>query len=596
MKERRNRSLFGKNIKRALAHEQPSLKSEDLPEYRRFFVDTGILSELNNNANQLIIGRRGTGKTHLLGAFHEMIRDESPDDMSLMLSIMELYRESNIPTNCSEDEYINIHAHDLFEDFLQKLFPLFLDQADKKLSNICKELPKKQATEKFNAVNNLLTKLLEIVELGSPVNFLKTSKKTIKTSENASKKGGASLSLGINKNIPILSAKASLGIDVSSLQEENQVVEIHSNMRVDIIKARQVILNIIDELNIDTLHILIDEWMELDKRTPSGIQPIFAQLLKKTFFNTNKISVKIASIWHQTTLYDKDHMSKSKGIELKHDILRAVDLDTAFLLSEDEVCDFCKELLFKRIVYLFEKIELQSDTGHISQLINEEEIIDDIFITELFDNALNFKSLITSSHGIPRDLMNLFHKCSLRIKRNFESYCICHSIIFKETKIAYNTDKRKSIRPGSNAQKLLIIINKHMESTGSRIFIVKSEFISTSDALQKLVDEELIHQLPSSTTPRTVRETHKCFLVDFGNYIDWVETKKKDIEVLLNESVLATFPTNFDSEYQLFEIDITQIENDIITCPECKKNFSKHEPVFLKASLCIHCAYNLQTI
>ena len=600
MKERKIHSLFGNNIKKALAHEQPSLKSEDLPnyhgktQYRRFFVDNGMLAELKNNANQLIVGRRGTGKTHLFGSFNEVIRDECPDELSLMISLMKLHRDSSIPENCTIAEYRRIHAADLFEDFLRKLFPLFLDQADNKLHQISQSLSNREAKKKLAVVNNLLTQLLEVVELGSPVDVLKTSKKSIDTTESGLSKTGASLSIGVENNKPLFSAKAALGMDTSALEEVKHVIEIHSKMKVDIIKARDLILDILDELKVETLHILIDEWMELDKRTPSGIQPLFAQLLKKTFFNTNKISVKIASVWHQTTLYDEDDMRKSKGVELKHDIIRTVDLDTAFLRSEEQVSEFCKELLYKRISYLFEKLENLSDTEKISQLCGNDGIVDDVFVIELFDNLDNFKAFIIASHGIPRDLMNIFHKCSLRIRRNFELYCIDHQVIYAEARSTYNTDKRKTIKPDSEAQKLLRIINKYMESTDRRLFIVKNSYVPNSDALQKLVDEELIHQLPSSVTPRDICDTHKTYLIDFGNYVDWIETKKKDVATLINESVLPAFPDNFTNVINEYEIDISQVNSDTLECPQCNGKFALNEPVYQKASMCIFCAYDIK--
>src|SRR5205814_4430251 len=62
---------------------------------------------------------------------------------------------------------------------------------------------------------------------------------------------------------------------------------------------------------------ILDEWMELDKRTPSDIQPLFAQLLKNTFFNSGRIAVKIASVWHQdrkSTRLNSSHLGISYAV------------------------------------------------------------------------------------------------------------------------------------------------------------------------------------------------------------------------------------------------------------------------------------------
>jgi len=335
---------------------------------------------------------------------------------------------------------------------------------------------------------------------------------------------------------------------------------------------------------------LIDEWMELDKRTPSGIQPVFAQLLKKTFFNSKSISTKIASVWHQTSLYDRNVMEKSKGVELKHDIMRSVDLDTAFLTKEEDVFNFCKELLFKRLLYACEVAGITPDKS-IVPMMNGNGGVYDIFINELFDNKQNFKAFIISSHSIPRDIMNTFHLASLKIKRDFESYCIDHNLVYQVAKQAYKTDKRKTILPNSDAQKLLQLINEYMNKSNQRIFLIENSQVPASIALQKLIDEELIHQVPSAVTHRAICDTHKTYLVDFGNYVDFIETRKSDITLLLNESVIASFPDDFEENILGYVIDISFIESEYIKCPLCTRSFAIDQPVYVNANMCMYCAH-----
>jgi len=112
-----------------------------------------------------------------------------------------------------------------------------------------------------------------------------------------------------------------------------------------------------------------------------------------------------------------------------------------------------------------------------------------------------------------------------------------------------------------------------------------------SNALRKLIDEELIHQVPSPVTPRCIYDTHKTYLIDFGNYVDWIETKNKDIEVLLKETVFATFPVNFDDIWQSYEIKIDEIVDSYIACMGCKSSFHSSEPVYIQLNACPKCAY-----
>ncbi len=160
-------------------------------------------------------------------------------------------------------------------------------------------------------------------------------------------------------------------------------------------------------------------------------------------------------------------------------------------------------------------------------------MIDDRLIVELFDNKINFKAFIAASHGIPRDLMSIFQKCSLRIRRDFKNSCIDYKLISDVSKDIYRMQKRKAIDPSSISQKLLNLINSYLEDTGRRLFLVDHSNIISLTPLRKLVDEGLIHPIPSAVTHRRIRETYRAYHIDYGNFADWIETEQKDIKSLL---------------------------------------------------------------
>lgn len=579
MTERKTKSLYGASICESLTHEMPYLKSEELPSYRPFYVDFSMLDELHNNSNQLVIGRRGTGKTHLLGTFNELIRDEFPTELSVMISIMEACPITPPGHDTESKEFSRKRlAKAKFKGFLRVFFGKLLAICDRRIKTM---LAAGIERSKCDDANTLLTRLLEEIELGSAhktkATFREHATEKIVAEHNLSGKAGISVGGA--------ASKISLEGGVGRGQKENSVTErntdIEGILSVDLYEIRKLVHELLDALGIETLYILIDEWMELEKETPSNIQPIFAQYLKTTFFNSRQIAIKIASVWHQTTLYDRDDMERSHGIQLKHDIIPSIDLDTAFITANEEVWQFCKSLLFKRLAFICEDIRcLELSDGEI----------DNIFVTELFDNEDNFKAFITATHGIPRDIMQLFQKCSLKIKRNFEKRCISHKLVFTMSKETYNKIKRKNIDPTSTAQTLLSAVNRHMEAVGSRIFLVENGQSGKSKALRKLVDEELVHQIPSSVTPRAIRDTHKVYIVDFGNYVDWITTKSTDLSSLLAESVLAKFPDDFGDRYKDFVIDVSATEVDILNCLACRKKVEKTHPVFVKAGICPQCA------
>jgi Cdc6-like AAA superfamily ATPase len=46
-------------------------RADELEDLSKLFVDTNILSRLSQDNDQIIYGRRGTGKTHVLRAIHD---------------------------------------------------------------------------------------------------------------------------------------------------------------------------------------------------------------------------------------------------------------------------------------------------------------------------------------------------------------------------------------------------------------------------------------------------------------------------------------------------------------------------------------------
>ncbi|HML07310.1 MAG TPA: hypothetical protein VK430_04175 [Xanthobacteraceae bacterium] len=583
---RKTPSLFGKHLQTALRNEQVWLKAEDLPSFLPFYVDQGHLELLLDNANQLIVGRRGTGKTHLLGAFHEFVSSEKKDSASLMISILEAYPKTPPTLQMESDEFASRKvSHEIFHGFLRVFFKRFLDLITARLRALQESCSKEDYKGIFSDANDRLTQLLEAIEIGRTYPVRSSIKSRTSESEDTDKSGGVGVGAGVRNWVPQLKGRIGLSAKKNHKKSSKKNTETEGMLSVDLFEVRELILDIIDITKINTLYILIDEWMELDKNTPSRLQAAFAQLLKATFFNSGRISVKIASVWHETTLYDRNDMERSKGIQIGHDIMLAADLDSAFLTRPEEVFEFCKRLLFKRLTHVCEELApLQKDSA-----------VSDVFITELFDNLDNYKAFIAASHGIPRDIMHIFQICSLHIRRNFSNNCIDFSLIADVAKNRYKQQKRKQIDPNSPAQKLLNLINKYMENSGHRLFLVEN-MQSGSSALRKLVDEELIHQIPSAVTHRSISDTHKTYHIDYGNYADWIATKKSDVSELLNEFVIPTFPRNFERSIKDYTINIAVIANEKGECKSCGRIFDLSHPVYMKAKICPGCAGDRTTV
>lgn len=580
VRTRKTASLFGKEIRSAIKREEPWTQSQDLPNFLPFYVDRGQLLSIRTNSSELIVGRRGTGKTHLLGSLEELV-SKNNEELAVLISIMECAQTPPMLGSETTEFASKRIAREMFLSVLREFLYQFSDKADAILKRKSKTMPRKAWNALDNSLNDLFARLLSAVELGKKFSIEKTSRETIKQIKNkkANASGDASLKVGSGG----ISGGVNLGLGVggSGNIETEEETEIQSVFHIDLKEVRNLTVDIIKKLEIDRLYILIDEWMELEKVTPSAVQPLFAQMLKITFFNEKRIAVKIASVWAQTTLYDRQDMGKSNGIQLGQDILRGPDLDIDFLKNENEIHEFCKELIYRRLRYACPELE---------RFVDRDGTINEMFITELFDNKNNFNAFIAATHGIPRQLMLLFMKCAAKINSDFEKHAIDYKLVSAISTTLYREHKRKTIDPVSTAQKLLDTINEYMETKDRRTFLVKSSAVSKSTALRKLVDEEHIHQVPSASTPRVIRDKYKAFHIDFGNYADWIESRSEDISVLLSVSVLPVFGKEIIENIDDYLIDVSVFEEGVVDCSTCGHSFLKTNRIFMKFNSCPRCA------
>ncbi|MBN1301823.1 MAG: hypothetical protein JW995_11470 [Melioribacteraceae bacterium] len=579
---RKKHSHYGAKIKEIMRKSNPWLQAENLPSYLPFFVNANIIDQLRNNGNHLVCGRRGSGKTHLLGALKETINNDTlSNQLAIQISCVGIagtpqnFIDESIPFSTAK--YTRIVFTNFLRKFTYELFPVVEEYVELKIKNRYSKSEYKRIKSQYEEE---LLKLLTIVENGysQPVKG-KLTEMTQETSE-VRKRGSADVEVGLRPNKGILLGGVSFGKDKISAEKKIILNEIESKMVIDLPQYRTQLKKIIELLKTDILFLLIDEWIELDKNLNLDIQPYFAQLLKTVFFNSKNIAVKIATIWYYTNLYDRNVLEKSKGLELGEDIYLGIDLDIEFLDSETKVVDFFKRILFKRFCYVMPELKELEINGSIS----------DFFIEELFDDNANFELLVSASHGIPRDFLELFLKCAGGIDFNFEESAITKKSIRDMAQKIYLLEKRNRLDKSSDSQKCWEHINSYMNNTQHRFFMIKNEEEKRSIHLRKLSDEEIIHPIHSSLSPRDIRNKYKMYIIDYGNYIDWYKSKKFPLDSIKQESIFPVFPADFEEKFKDYIITFEEILTNKIRCPFCGEFIPLDNIVYKVHKICFNCA------
>jgi len=532
-----------------------------------------LISKFDQRINQLICGRRGTGKTHVLGTMNELI-NKSKNQMSLYVSMGEIFINPPAKKLKENDSFDSSqHATDIFNSFIFLLIDRLSQVVNKKYlinSNI-PDLTKKKTKE-------ALVALMDTVNDGVMIKRILNYEEQSEDIYGEAEKKEWSLKFDVSADI----TKSNFGVSYDDSEDresskKNSKKGIYDAQVVpDIPKIRTLIKYIVELLHLDNIYILIDEWMQIDKTARLNVQPYLAELLKRCFFNERKISVKIATIWNETDLYAREDVKTSRGLQLGEDIVMGNDLDSFFVNEWDSLDGFFKELLFKRLL---------SREDHFYDFKLKDGSISDNFIIELFDSIDNFRELILASHGIPREFIKIFHKCAINIDCKFEDRAIDTRAIRKAAREIYLTEKRKRIDKLSFAFKQFEKINLYMEKKGNRFFYIDNYSAKHSLSLRKLVDEKLIHPIPSALIQREFRDKFKSYFIDYGNYIDWYESDSTKDNIPLPQSLVPPTIKIIDD----YVIDITEFEDGIKICNVCYSAFSPIERSYTMKKLCPHC-------
>ncbi|MFN4152723.1 MAG: hypothetical protein ACK4IX_17405, partial [Candidatus Sericytochromatia bacterium] len=292
------------------------------------YADKSIINRLDNNNNQIIYGRRGTGKTHLLFAYQNLIFDKNSPDKAKRFSVyvdlrkyLPLFTSSNSINVESAILIFQALINDLIEDVTNNLkyifdiseyatFSLFEEKRLEKLKTILAEL-----NIEFNG--------REFKRLGS-VEFNKEEIKNI----------SGSLKLNEKPEVNIAAKK----------EQKNAFAETNVQY-LSFNKISKLLEELSYQLNETKIVFLLDEWSEI----PIDLQPYLAELIKRVFISSN-YTFKIAAIPYRSRFRETIHNEIKIGLEEGGDIF-PISIDNRYIYEVDKIGTktFYNELLINHL-------------------------------------------------------------------------------------------------------------------------------------------------------------------------------------------------------------------------------------------------------
>ncbi len=481
-------SVINKAILRLPKRAEASARSKLI----QTFVDIGpLFSLLSGLDHQILYGRRGTGKTHVLNYLADN-REQAGDavvvtDLRNIGSSAGLYADASVAlperaTRLLVDTLLSIHAA-LYEFFVGRSEELDLSRSGL-------------------ALDRLADAITEVKVVGS-----------VETIESESHSREQKVGTRFAGKI---SAKPSMsfGDDNQSSSSDSTQGTIsrsgHEQLYVNFGATGAAFRGLVSCMQGRHLWVLLDEWSSI----PLDLQPYLADLIRRSLFSVQGITVKIAAIEHRSNLMINRGGGDYIGIETGADASADVNLDDFMVFDNDseKSQEFFQELLAQHISSAAKDIGIENKLPETpSQLINEA-----------FTEKRALEEFARACEGVPRDGINII---SLAAQKAIDS-----KISVNHVRAAANTwyqrDKEKAVSSNALAGELLhwiidIVIGKRK----ARAFLLRAD--ETSSLIDSLYDSRVLHVLKRSISSHDqpgVR--YDVYKLDYGCYVNLLSTTK----------------------------------------------------------------------
>ncbi|PAR65967.1 ORC-CDC6 family AAA ATPase [Vibrio cholerae] len=473
------------------------------------FVHVGsIFSLFSCFENQILYGRRGTGKTHLLKYLKSSVEKTGiaciEIDMRTIGSTGGMYADSNIG--------LTERASRLLSDTLCDIREQILD--------ICINNELCDLSQLIPLLDEFVEQATHIVIQGC-VDKEKSNSKAISSTSSAKVSASLSLQNNLSANLEQSNSVSNSGFETIK-ESGQQTLRIHFGALSKILKC---IVKLLPE---SSLLILIDEWSEV----PLELQPYLADMLRRIIFPVPTITVKIAVISHRSRFRIYDKNGSSIGLEVSSDASASLNLDHFMVFDSDkeQSVDFFKTLIFKHAKAADKKNIIPT---------NVEE-----FISMVFKNKNSIEEFARASEGVPRDAINIISQAAQHQKE--------HRIGVKEIRNAarawYTTSKSKDINSRSEAVNLLEwIISSVIGLKRTRGFLVNSNV--NDELIDYLYDSRVIHLVKQGVSVSSVQGSKfNLYSLDYGCYSHLINTKDEPQGLLSDEFGYISVP-KLDNNY-----------------------------------------------
>ncbi len=493
------------------------------------FVSVGPLMDvLESHNNQIMYGRRGTGKTHALRYF--ATQRSRAGDIAIYIDCQNLGSNGSIYNDTTIE--VPERASRLLVDVCTAIHSELLDVFTDPRSNwdLAKATP---------ILDSFIDRAMETRVVGSVEN---------ETTDRG--KGFTNSSAGLSATIgatPSLGGKfdSSEGTEHEETRRQRQSGQ--EQTWIDFNFFSRGVRKLAQFVGNARIWILLDEWSTV----PGDIQPYLADLIRRAMFSVPNISVKIAAIEHRSNFRIEKSDGGYIGMELGADVTPAINLDDYLVFdhNEDRAKQFFSNFLNNHVRAIAKEIGLD---------VSAAEDVARIAFTQ--ENV--FTEFVKSTEGVPRDAMYIL---SLVAQQAMNS-TISMPALREAALTFYQKDKYSVIQTNPDNRQLLDWIRDSViGQRRTRAFLLP---VGTADPIiERLFDQRALHIYSRSmSAAHRPGERFIVYKLDYGCYIDLVNTDKFPDSLLIegdtgdaaNDNVMFLVPDDDARSYRRAILDLNE--------------------------------------
>jgi len=482
------------------------------------FVDVGSLfALLSNPDNQILFGRRGTGKTHVLAYLSNEISNKGivavQIDMRTVGSTGGIYSDNRL-------------------SFSERATRLLVDTLCSIHDRVLGEVVENAEECDLSKLGPLLDKFVEAateVVVEGQVHF----EESIGQSQNATERAKAGVSANLTSLGVVAEASSERISQISADKRSSR--EGKERLRIHFGSVGRELERVVHALPNSQLWIILDEWSEI----PLDLQPYLADLLRRTVLPIRGISVKIAAIEQRCRFRIPDPNIGHIGIEIGADAAASINLDE-FLVFENNpelAKRFFRELLYKHVAAIVK------ETGELEMPTSSS-----LFINDTFTQRTAFEEFVRASEGVPRDAINIIGIAAQKAIDNQ----IAVPDIRNAARTWYTRAKQQAVGTRPVAQDLLNwIIDEVIQHRQAKAFLLATDV--QDELIGFLYDARVLHLIKQGISAQDIPgKRFNVYSLDYGCYVDLINTVRApkgllEVETDSGEEFVEVPQTDFRS-------------------------------------------------